>query len=146
MFFFVNVFQFEKNKIILCAIILYEFLRYYRYIMLNDTRRLNSFLRKTRRGHVLKITHELYLRTDITCGSNACQQCTIDQSTVLDKQMNNVNNLVSKGHYLLVDTNIVLQQVNLKENFFLNVCWFRLIYLKIHCLPMSLYRKLYWTK
>jgi len=90
--------------------------------MLNDTRRLNSFLRKTRRGHVLKITHELYLRTDITCGSNACQQCTIDQSTVLDKQMNNVNNLVSKGHYLLVDTNIVLQQVNLKEKIFFLKC------------------------
>jgi len=80
-------------------------------IMSVDTRRLNSFLRKTRRGHVLKITHELYLRTDITCGSNACQQCTSDQSTILDKQMNNGNNLVSTGHYLLVDTNIVLQQV-----------------------------------
>ncbi len=79
--------------------------------MLNDTRRLNSFLRKTRRGHVLKITHELYLRTDITCGSNACQQCIIDQSTVLDKQINNANNLIPNGHYLLLDTNIVLQQV-----------------------------------
>jgi exosome complex exonuclease DIS3/RRP44 len=79
--------------------------------MIEDTRRLNSFLRKTRRGHVLKVTHELYLRTDIVCGSNACQQCMIDQSTLLDKQMNNGNNLVSNGHYLLIDTNIVLQQV-----------------------------------
>ncbi len=83
--------------------------------MLDDTRRLNSFLRKTRRGHVLKITHELYLRTDITCGSYACQQCQIDQSTILDKQMNNANNLVANGHYLLVDTNIVLQQVKKKK-------------------------------
>ena len=81
--------------------------------MIDDTRRLNSFLRKTRRGHVLKITHELYLRTDITCGSHICQQCTIDQSTILDKQMNNGNNLVSTGHYLLIDTNIVLQQVKI---------------------------------
>ncbi len=79
-----------------------------------DTRRLNSFLRKTRRGHVLKITHELYLRTDITCGSHACQQCIVDQATILDKQMNNANNLVSTGHYLLIDTNIVLQQVEKK--------------------------------
>lgn len=79
--------------------------------MIDDKRRLNSFLRKTRRGHVLKITHELYLRSDITCGSYACQQCTIDQSTVLDKQINNSNQLVSKEHYLIVDTNIVLQQV-----------------------------------
>ena len=79
--------------------------------MIDNTRRLNSFLRKTRRGHVLKITHELYLRTDIPCGSHACHQCTIGQSTILDKQMNNGNNLVPTGHYLLVDTNIVLQQV-----------------------------------
>ncbi len=93
-------------------------------IMLDDTRRLNSFLRKTRRGHVLKITHELYLRTDITCGSNACQQCTIDQSTLLDKQMNNANNLVANGHYLLVDTNIVLQQVRKRETFLLRKCLF----------------------
>jgi exosome complex exonuclease DIS3/RRP44 len=85
--------------------------------MIDDTRRLNSFLRKTRRGHVLKITHELYLRTDIICGSNACYQCTIDPSTVLDKQMNNGNNLVPTGHYLLVDTNIVLQQVKKKDFF-----------------------------
>jgi exosome complex exonuclease DIS3/RRP44 len=82
--------------------------------MIDDTRRLNSFLRKTRRGHVLKITHELYLRTDITCGSHACQQCPTNQSAVLDKQMNNANNLVPNGHYLLIDTNIVLQQVGKK--------------------------------
>ncbi len=80
-------------------------------IMIEDTRRINSFLRKTRRGHVLKITQELYLRSDITCGSNACQQCSTDQSTVLDKQMNNGNTLIPNGHYLLIDTNIVLQQV-----------------------------------
>ncbi len=80
-------------------------------IMIEDTRRINSFLRKTRRGHVLKITQELYLRSDITCGSNACQQCSSDQSTVLDKQMNNGNTLIPNGHYLLIDTNIVLQQV-----------------------------------
>ncbi|CAF0750699.1 unnamed protein product [Rotaria sordida] len=84
--------------------------------MIDDTRRLNSFLRKTRRGHVLKITHELYLRTDITCGSNACQQCIIGQTTLLDKHMKNGNNLISTGHYLLVDTNIVLQQVDVLED------------------------------
>ena len=84
--------------------------------MLNDTRRLNSFLRKTRRGHVLKITHELYLRSDITCGSHACQQCKIDQRTILDQRMNNGNNLIRTGHYLLVDTNIVLQQVTKGRN------------------------------
>lgn len=83
--------------------------------MLDETRRLNSFLRKTRRGHVLKITHELYLRTDIPCGSRACRQCPIDPSTLLDEQMTNGNSLVPVGHYLLIDTNIVLQQVKIQE-------------------------------
>lgn len=79
--------------------------------MLDDGRRLNSFLRKTRRGHVLKITHEVYLRADIPCGSRACSQCPIDASTVLDHEMKNSNSLIPTGHYILVDTNIVLQQV-----------------------------------
>jgi len=94
-----------------CNSISYLSFRICRYKMLDDARRLNSFLRKTRRGHVLKITHELYLRTDITCGSRACQQCTVDHTTVLDREINNANALISHGHYLLIDTNIVLQQV-----------------------------------
>ncbi len=115
MYIIFNLIKIKKKTNKLCAILI----SIYAYIidkMLDDTRRLNSFLRKTRRGHVLKITHELYLRTDITCGSNACQQCTIDQSTILDKQINNANNLVPNGHYLLIDTNIVLQQVDLLED------------------------------
>jgi len=115
---FLNVYylEFNKNKKKQFVCNSYSMYTYIIDKMLDDTRRLNSFLRKTRRGHVLKITHELYLRTDITCGSNACQQCTIDQSTILDKQINNANNLVPNGHYLLIDTNIVLQQVDLLED------------------------------
>lgn len=85
--------------------------------MLDETRRLNSFLRKTRRGHVLKITHELYLRDDIPCGSQICRQCSIDSTmTTLDRQLNNGNQLVQRPHYLVVDTNIVLQQVKTRKN------------------------------
>jgi tRNA U34 2-thiouridine synthase MnmA/TrmU len=116
--------------------------------MLDDTRRLNSFLRKTRRGHVLKITHELYLRTDIPCGSHACIQCPIDASTLLDRSMANKNSLVSQGHYLVVDTNIVLQQVDKqhtntydRHTFILDLS--SSIYWKMNYSTMLLYHKLY---
>ncbi|CAF3414611.1 unnamed protein product [Rotaria sp. Silwood1] len=111
--------------------------------MLDDTRCLNSFLRKTRRGHVLKITHELYLRTDITCGSNVCQQCTVDQTTVLDKYMKNGNNLVSTGHYLLVDTNIVLQQVDVLEDpLFTNVIVPQVVLDEVRHKSLAIYKRI----
>ncbi|CAF0742440.1 unnamed protein product [Rotaria sp. Silwood1] len=111
--------------------------------MLDDTRCLNSFLRKTRRGHVLKITHELYLRTDITCGSNVCQQCTVDQTPVLDKYMKNGNNLVSTGHYLLVDTNIVLQQVDVLEDpLFTNVIVPQVVLDEVRHKSLAIYKRI----
>ncbi|CAF3566131.1 unnamed protein product [Rotaria socialis] len=111
--------------------------------MLDDTRRLNSFLRKTRRGHVLKITHELYLRTDITCGSHACHQCTIDQRTLLDKQMTNGNSLVSSGHYLIVDTNIILQQVDVLEDpLFTNVIVPQVVLDEVRHKSLAIYKRI----
>ncbi|CAF0730016.1 unnamed protein product [Didymodactylos carnosus] len=80
-----------------------------------DSRRINSFLRKTRRGHVLKTTHELYLRNDISCGSKLCQLCT-NETKILDNKVNNGNQLIPNGHYLVVDTNVVLQQIDLLED------------------------------
>ena len=37
------------------------------------------------------------------------------QQQQLDRQMNNGNHLVPQGHYLIVDTNIVLQQVEMRN-------------------------------
>ena len=39
-----------------------------------------TFLKKTRRGKVLKVVREHYLRDDIYCGSSGCSKCkhTID--------------------------------------------------------------------
>ena len=34
-----------------------------------------TFLKKTRRGNVIKIVREHYLRDDIYCGSSACTNC-----------------------------------------------------------------------
>ena len=34
-----------------------------------------TFLKKTRRGNVIKVVREHYLRDDIYCGSSACTDC-----------------------------------------------------------------------
>ena len=34
-----------------------------------------TFLKKTRRGNVIKIVREHYLRDDIYCGSSSCKKC-----------------------------------------------------------------------
>ena len=34
-----------------------------------------TFLKKTRRGNVIKVVREHYLRDDIYCGSSACKDC-----------------------------------------------------------------------
>lgn len=60
-----------------------------------------AFVKKTRKGKVLKIVREHYLRDDIWSGSPLDAECDQDA----------VKLSASAAHYLIVDTNIVLQQV-----------------------------------
>ncbi|XP_057964158.1 exosome complex exonuclease RRP44 homolog A [Malania oleifera] len=65
-----------------------------------------SFVKKTRHGKVLKVVREHYLRDDIYCGSSICKVC--DSSSA---------RLSPNGSPLLiVDTNVVLNQIDLLEN------------------------------
>lgn len=43
------------------------------------------FLKKTKRGGVLKIVREHYLRDDLTCGHPSCNTC--EQNSNVDEQM-----------------------------------------------------------
>lgn len=69
-----------------------------------------TFVKKTRSGRVMKIVREHYLRDDIWCGSEACDECR-QESTVLLKDACIESNLCSYPHYLIPDTNVVLHQV-----------------------------------
>lgn len=62
-----------------------------------------AFVKKTRKGKVLKVVREHYLRDDIWSGSPLDPECDQDA----------VKLSASAAHYLIVDTNIVLQQVML---------------------------------
>ena len=71
------------------------------------------FVKKTRRGKVVKIVREHYLRDDIWCGSKACTQCDTTQSSnvVLSDLPGSVSSLCDFNHYIILDTNAVLHQV-----------------------------------
>ena len=71
-----------------------------------------AFVKKTRKGKVLKVVREHYLRDDIWSGSPLDIECDQDA----------VKLSASAAHYLIVDTNIVLQQVKLISVMFAALC------------------------
>lgn len=71
------------------------------------------FVKKTRRGKVVKVVREHYLRDDIWCGSKTCTQCetTTSKEEVLSDLPGSVSSLCDFNHYVILDTNAVLHQV-----------------------------------
>ncbi|XP_032512686.2 exosome complex exonuclease RRP44 [Danaus plexippus] len=82
-----------------------------------------TFLTKTKRGNVLKIVREHYLRDDLLCGSAVCHICPHkDDEIVLDTKPESICKLFDFEHYLVLDTNVVLHQIDvLEENALKNV-------------------------
>ena len=62
---------------------------------------------KTRSGKILKIVREHYLRDDIDNGLNTAK---------LDQHPSVKNDLLNKEHYLIPDTNVLLQQMDVFEH------------------------------
>ncbi|SPC62819.1 probable DIS3 3`-5` exoribonuclease required for 3` end formation of 5.8S rRNA [Ustilago sp. UG-2017b] len=88
-----------------------------------------KYFRKTARGKVLKVVRERYLRDDIACGSRACERCHhIHSRLQMQAQeggpQNKIfldpsglkNKNVDRNHYLVLDTNAFLHQMDLIEN------------------------------
>ncbi|XP_068646865.1 exosome complex exonuclease RRP44 homolog A [Aristolochia californica] len=65
-----------------------------------------SFVRKTKQGKVMKVVREHYLRDDIYCGAPMCKVC--------DSSAARLSSTASP--ILIVDTNVVLHQIDLLEN------------------------------
>lgn len=66
------------------------------------------FMRKTKRGNILKIVREHYLRDDIGCGAEFCDYCTQARSDmVLVRNPAIESNLFKFPHYIVLDTNVV---------------------------------------
>lgn len=85
------------------------------------------FLKKTKRGGVLKIVREHYLRDDLVCGFPQCEKCDQKESESMDVddvvvERSSKNPLLMsdhsislngkvESHVLIPDTNVVLHQV-----------------------------------
>ncbi|KAI3428619.1 hypothetical protein D9Q98_007442 [Chlorella vulgaris] len=65
-----------------------------------------SFVKKTKKGKVLKVVREHYLRDDIYSGTPLDRECPPDCYKLSGEA----------AHYLLVDTNVVLHQMDLLEH------------------------------
>lgn len=79
-----------------------------------------KFLKKTKKGRVVKILRERYLRSDIPCGYEACSECSSypGYKAVLPVEgARGHGKFTSKaGHWLVIDTNIVLHQIDVLES------------------------------
>ncbi|CAL4937449.1 unnamed protein product [Urochloa decumbens] len=66
-----------------------------------------SFVKKTKQGRIQKVVREHYLRDDIYCGFGPCSTCAAAAERKLD---------AAAAAILVVDTNVVLHQIDLLEN------------------------------
>ncbi|KAK2159602.1 hypothetical protein LSH36_150g04005 [Paralvinella palmiformis] len=77
------------------------------------------FMLKTKKGSIMKIVREHYLRDDIWCGFLACELCSHDdekQLPVLELSPPTSSNLCPGSHYLIPDTNVLLHQIDVIED------------------------------
>ncbi|KAI3462305.1 hypothetical protein Pfo_018968, partial [Paulownia fortunei] len=65
-----------------------------------------SFVKKTKQGKVVKVVREHYLRDDIYCGAPFCKVCDVAAARLSS----------AASTIIIVDTNVVLHQIDLLEN------------------------------
>ncbi|KAG0042097.1 exosome catalytic subunit dis3 [Gryganskiella cystojenkinii] len=75
--------------------------------------RQKAFVKKTKSGKVLKVVKEHYLRDDIWCSAAACKECEHTE-TVLEASPS-INKLFPLPHYIIPDTNIFMNQIDVME-------------------------------
>ncbi|CAA0823316.1 ribonuclease II family protein, partial [Striga hermonthica] len=69
-----------------------------------------SFVKKTKQGKVVKVVREHYLRDDIYCGVPFCKVCDVAVARLSS----------TASTIIIVDTNVVLHQIDLLENSAMN--------------------------
>ncbi|KAM8705694.1 hypothetical protein ACLKA7_010057 [Drosophila subpalustris] len=104
---------------------------------------LREFTRKTKRGNILKIVREHYLRDDIGCGSDLCQYCFQNEAYQLTSDHEIKSSLFKYPHYIVLDTNVVLDQIDvLEEDVFRNVIVLTTVLNEVKHKSSSIYKRL----
>lgn len=73
------------------------------------------FMKRTRRGGVLKVVREHYLRDDIWCGCGLCTRCNVDKPG-LSSHPTTPSSSCPFPHYIILDTNAVLHQMDVIDD------------------------------
>ncbi|KZC14228.1 PREDICTED: exosome complex exonuclease RRP44 [Dufourea novaeangliae] len=103
------------------------------------------FFRKTKGGNVFKTVREHYLRDDIHCGSKACDKCLYrNKNIILDDEDSSVKcSKLLHPYYLLLDTNIILDQIDiLEEDVIHNVIILQTVLEEVKHRSSTVYKKL----
>ena len=106
-----------------------------------------KFHRKTARGKVRAVVRETYPRDDVPCGCIACEACAsfVEHGTpppILD-QHGTQNTYTRKKHYVVVDTNVILHQMDVLESpVFTNVIIMQTVANEVRNHSMPLYNRL----
>lgn len=128
------------------------------------------FMRKTKRGNILKVSQtqtrtyvkwgyewtkllcktkfqivrEHYLREDIWCGSTVCQQCDHrSHDKVLSSNPVSLNPNFPFPHYLVLDTNVVLDQIDVfEEDVLCNIIVLHTVLNEVKHRSSAVYKKL----
>eukprot|EP01135_Chromosphaera_perkinsii_P003219 Nk52_evm26s238 gene=Nk52_evmTU26s238 len=74
-----------------------------------------TFVKKTRKGGIVKVVREHYLRNDVYCGSEVCEKCDNDPASLESAPVVN-SSVCSFQHYILPDTNVLLHQTDFLEH------------------------------
>ena len=77
-----------------------------------------TFVKKTKKGNVLKVVREHYLRDDVHCGVTICSICHSSSSDlyILEATPHSQSTKCLFPHYILPDTNVCLHQVDILED------------------------------
>ncbi|MPC15533.1 Exosome complex exonuclease RRP44 [Portunus trituberculatus] len=74
-------------------------------------RKLKVFYRKTKKGNIIKVVREHYLRNDVWCGYEGCRECECEKP-ILDMPDISDSTLVPEPHFIMIDTNVALHQID----------------------------------
>ncbi|KNC77921.1 exosome complex exonuclease RRP44 [Sphaeroforma arctica JP610] len=76
-----------------------------------------TFVKKTRKGNVVKVHREHYMRDDVWCGAEHCVKCGGDEKPLqATPSAESQSQKFKFFHYILPDTNVVLHQIDLLEH------------------------------
>ncbi|KRT80779.1 hypothetical protein AMK59_5521 [Oryctes borbonicus] len=100
------------------------------------------FLKRNKIGNYLKHAREHYIRDDIYCGFESCDKCIRASSNLSSKHVNKCE-LFQKNHYLILDTNVILDQIDvLEEDVLGNVIILNTVLKEVKHRNMPIYKRL----